>query len=1733
MDRAFKNTRNGHSPGTANHLLIELRLVVLKVVLICLSVLTSTAWSADLGNRLNYLDESDPYYVHVNSPKLVTPQWVGGDGVEAVVILGIDDMRGHEKWEAYLRPILERLKNIDGRAPVSIMTCQIDPQEPHLQTWLAEGLSLEIHTIDHPMPLLGKGDFAAAKSTYDRCVDLLSAVPNNRPVAFRMPYCDSLNSVSPRFYAEIFNARTTSGKFLAVDTSVFQLFTGDDQEIPRDWMVDSNGKDRFSKYLPQDRTFVNYVENYPYPFVINRLCWEFPCMVPSDWSAQHLNQPYNPQTVEDLKLAIDVVALKQGTLNFVFHPHGWIRPEQVNELIDHALDKHQGKVLFLTFKEALERLDQNLLAGNSLRDAQGNDQGVRLLDLNLDGFMDVIIANERTRLTRVWSAKDRGWTEFPFPGLISTRSRQGSSASPLGRFGVVGDDHAVVYWTRTDSEHGAWKFADNQWIAAPEFLTGLVLDGAPLMSTKNGQDTGMRFRDVDGDGGCEVVYGGHDRSAVFAWNSTKKTWENTNSSLPQGTALVDQAGQDAGLRFVDVNEDGHADVLFSNETGFSLDLYDPATNAWTSRVREGRQGDAESIPPISLRGENNGAFFKSSTLWYQNEQTDRLTDLVDRRAFAKLLSTEKRESPLSPEDALQSMNVRPGMTVELVAAEPLVMDPVAIAWGADGKLWVVEMADYPLGIDGAGQHGSRVRFLEDLDNDGKYDRSTTFLDGLNYANGVLPWRDGILVTCAPEIFYAEDTNGDGKADVRRPLYRGFTEGNQQHRINGLRWGLDNWVYCANGDSGGRIESVATGESVDSAGRDLRFHPDTGRMEAQSGLSQFGRERDDWGNWFGNNNSNPLYHYVLDDHYLRRNPHVAAPSVRVTVPKIPGAAPVYPASVTPPRFNDLNAANRFTSACSSMIYRDDVLGSDFAGNVFVCEPVHNLVHREIVSPLGDTFTSQRAPDESQSEFLASQDNWFRPVMVRTGPDGAIWIVDMYRQVIEHPEWIPKDWQAQLDLRAGHDRGRIYKVYPQGAQVRSIPSFAGMPVRKLVQQLDVTNGWQRDMVQQLLVERKDLSAVDPLIRFLKEATRPTTRLHAFCTLDGLDALTADLVAAALQDEHPGIRRHAIRLSERFAKSNPSLADQLLKLVSDPDPQVRLQLACSLGELEASAGTALATLALADPGDDRLQAAIQSSLTVDNLPVMAQALFEGQLPPPGIITSLLQLAIQMEETKGQTLLLNRILRSKEEVPPSWKMETAAGLMRSLRQSRQSLVGFLEKLGGDWPNRDAEFRSLAGHAQKIAADDTGPSELRSIAMELLGAMDDQREADIQVLGALLAPQVPAQIQDKAAAILAEIDDPRVPGTLLRGWSGQGPAFRSSVLEILLKREAWTKTLLDHVRQRQVLVSEIDAVYRQALLSHANDSVRELAEKLFAAAISKDRRQVVERYAAALSQQGDHQQGSAVFKKHCSACHRLGEVGHPVGPDLGALSDRSLQSLLVAIFDPNRAVESKYLSYTATTTNGLTFTGIVKEETGNQVRLLAADGKETIIPRADIDEFASNSKSLMPEGMEKDLAPEQVTDLVAFLRSQRLPHKVFAGNQPEVVRPEALRGELWLLASQAEIYGPTLVMEPQFSNLGFWGSEGDHAIWSIDLDEPGEFSVWLDYACDQQVAGNGYAIEIGGTELTGTIESTGTWEAYRQVRCGKVALTAGQHRLIVRPLGPPNGYLMDLHSVRMRPGNE
>jgi hypothetical protein len=583
-----------------------------------------------------HLHGVNPYYPHRDFPKLTTPQWFGEPGVDAVVLLSIDDMRDPAKYEAFLRPILDRLKAACGRAPLSIFA-NLFPADPLIAQWQAEGLSIETHTRDHPCPLLGTKGLAWARETYDACVDWVAGIPGCAPVAFRMPCCDSMNSTSPRYFAAIFNATTPAGNYLALDSSVFNLTTEQDRTLPRAWVRDAAGRERFRKYLPFP-SFVNTIEDYPYPYVIGGRCWEFPCTVPSDWEAQHLNKPNAETTLEDLKRGMDVAVHKQGIFNFVFHPHNWIRNDQVAALVDYAATAYGDRVRFITFREAEARLREHLLGGHPLRAPDGGDHGVRLLDLDADGYQDIVIAHAAARQTRLWKPRKAVWETGDFPlELVDA-----AGAARNAQFGRVQGDTILLYANEATAERSAWRFTRGTWCSADALWHGL--EG--VYTDHGGYDAGTRLLDVDGDGSDELLASLEDGLAVYGWSALRRHWKPLHA--PEGApVLTDALGRDNGLRFYDLDNDGDRDLVYANAAGCGVWRFDGRHRGWTRLRLLPRKGGpaAGLIPPITMHGEEQGAWFHSGKMWWQNEHTANLPEVVDRRSASELLQLWREEPP--------------------------------------------------------------------------------------------------------------------------------------------------------------------------------------------------------------------------------------------------------------------------------------------------------------------------------------------------------------------------------------------------------------------------------------------------------------------------------------------------------------------------------------------------------------------------------------------------------------------------------------------------------------------------------------------------------------------------------------------------------------------------------------------------------------------------------------------------------------------------------------------------------------------------------------------------------------------------------------------------------------------------------------------------------------------------------------------------------------------------------
>lgn len=533
------------------------------------------------------------------------------------------------------------------------------------------------------------------------------------------------------------------------------------------------------------------------------------------------------------------------------------------------------------------------------------------------------------------------------------------------------------------------------------------------------------------------------------------------------------------------------------------------------------------------------------------------------------------EAPvLSPEEALQTFAVPPGFRVELVAAEPLVQDPVAIDIGPDGRMWVVEMRGWMTDLvksEGDFTRRGQIVVLEDTDQDGRMDEKTVFLDSLNLPRSVLVLKDGVLVAEPPHLWLARDTDGDLRADERRAIRSdyGDPDANQEAMANGLTWSMDNWIH-----------------STHYAGR-LRYTEGSWGYDSTLALGQWGLTMDNYGRLYRNWNSDPLRVALLDPHYFTRNANmVEASGADVRIGK--DALEVWPIRTTlgvnrgyrEDVLRKDSTLHTFTAASAPTVYRGDRYPEAFQGNVFVPEPAANLVRRfEIKEQENDTLEAVNAYE--QAEFLASIDERFRPVNGYSAPDGTLYIVDMYRGVIEHRNFLTQYLKNQIlkrDLQQPLGLGRIYRVvYAPTPPRQEDPQLTRRSNQELVEVLVHPNGWWRDAAQQLLIERRAKDVVPALRKTARAAESELARMHALWTLEGLDALEVETVVHAFTDEAPQVRAAAVRLSEPWLrKGDPNVLREAAKLAGDPAAPVRLQLAASLGEVPPpAADEALATL------------------------------------------------------------------------------------------------------------------------------------------------------------------------------------------------------------------------------------------------------------------------------------------------------------------------------------------------------------------------------------------------------------------------------------------------------------------------------------------------------------------------------------------------------------------------------
>lgn len=886
------------------------------------------------------------------------------------------------------------------------------------------------------------------------------------------------------------------------------------------------------------------------------------------------------------------------------------------------------------------------------------------------------------------------------------------------------------------------------------------------------------------------------------------------------------------------------------------------------------------------------------------------------------------ESPLSPEEALQSFRLDPAFEIDVFAAEPHVRDPIELVFDERGRAFVAEMLDYP--YDDA-QPKSRIRLLQDRNGDGRIDDAVIFADSIQQVTGLLPWHGGLIVTAAPDILFFRDTDGDGRADERRVLFTGFSLTNPQHRVSSPRFAVDNWIYVANDGQPGNIRFVdrpGAGErpgsesSVSVLGADFRFRldrPEDLPFEAASGPAQFGQTFDDFGRRFITHNTIHVRHVVLPRRYFERNPYLMARptatdisdhGLRVFQESEPQAWRVSRTDARSRRYDALglerteDLAGSFTAASGGAIYGGEALPEAYRGNLFTGEVAANVVHRDVLEPDGATFVARRAPGEQEAEFLASTDPWFRPTIVTTGPDGYLYVVDMYREIIESPEYIPEPVRARLDFYRGMEYGRIYRIRPKGSKPQPIPSFPD-EVEDLVRALGHPNAWWRLTAQGLLSRQRSRADVGPLVREVaRNGATPQARLHALYVLESLGELERDLIVKALDDPHPGVREHALRMAEAF----PGLAGRVVPMADDPDARVQLQAALSLGAYRTPEATAALAGLAARHGQD---------------PWFATAILSA---PPEVAPDLLE---RLLEDSGDP-------------------EKAIGIVEGLaavvgaRKHRGEIVRVIELLASA-PGREAGLSGLADGLELAGARNLDIPE----AARRLSRITDESEAARKAAGYFLMP-------DRAP------EGPAGP-----------PEVRPETLHILASRQAWIGHILSGLEDGSISPDMLDVDTRFRLLENPDDAVRDRASALIPRPADVDVPSAVG--------SGNAARGRALFNRECAVCHASGMQA--LGPDLSGVSNNSREQLLEAIVDPSRAIPGTYAAYTAVLDDGLLVAGRIVAEMPGTLTFRGLRGDQTVL-RSRIREIRPSARSLMPEDYGARLVPRALADIIAYLRA-------------------------------------------------------------------------------------------------------------------------------------------------------
>ncbi len=939
----------------------------------------------------------------------------------------------------------------------------------------------------------------------------------------------------------------------------------------------------------------------------------------------------------------------------------------------------------------------------------------------------------------------------------------------------------------------------------------------------------------------------------------------------------------------------------------------------------------------------------------------------------------------------EGFRIEDGYNLSLVAQEPLIRDPVEIEFDENGDAYVLEMPGYPFE-----ESESRLIKLIDKDEDGVFDDSVLFADDLELASSILPYKKGFLVAAPPYLLHIVDTDNDNKVDRRDTLLSGFATGNLQHNYNGLSFGLDGWIYAANGGNNGKPfwwDDRST--EIDLKGNDFRLNLETKELELL-GYSSGGFELgfDDYGRMFETHNLEHISQLVFPDRYVNNVSLISEHRLcNISNHEENGLARIYPIGEQESRVNHPEQSGYFSGSCGVAHYGGGTLG-DLNNSIWVCDVVLNLIHVDKLTPNQSRFTADRAFEKS--DFLASTDRSFRPVNLTTGPDGNMFLVDMYRGVIEHPEWIPDEIEETLDLQAGTEKGRIYKISSQNNVEKEI-DFSIKPT-DLIQSLTSANQWTRMTAHRLLLDQ-ELSAesLKQLNNHLSSGNE-LARLHAMWILHLHDKLSINSLIALLEDDDAGVRENGLMVAEKYI-SVDRVSNKIIAALANPNPRVSMQAALSASLIENDGKQKqliekIGTLSFAE-ADEYLVAARTIASHSNPMAVLGQLSLTAEANK-SIVKSLLyayskdsnQLMATIELLSKANLNdydLADYLSAIDVGPIGNKAKSQLAAQLVAIEQKQSLplltatAALRKQLNLPL---SSYFNEAVDDALKMSLDADQSLESRLQSVSLLASVPFRRKQ--QTLFSLLENNQPLDLQQNALQQLWNVNDKKVGRFLVDKWNELSPSSRRHASDILLYKELHHDALLSGLESKQINIGEMnfDLERRRTLLWWTeNENTKRRAEALFSDAGVVNRKDAIHNMKESLMLKGSVDKGSEVFDVLCGQCHLYKDQGYDVGPVLTEINRKSKESLLHEILDPNAAVDTRYINHKVEMLNGDIHLGIIHSETDQVIQLKKLGGSSVEIKKANIKSFASLGTSLMPEGLEGNMTHQEMADLMAFLQ--------------------------------------------------------------------------------------------------------------------------------------------------------